>query len=114
VLAELAAELVVGRAAVVALAEFEAVAKAAAAIKQALEEKTLTLVRPTRRMLKVFCFGPHTLELTVPQGSVVARREEDEIEMLKKGDEKGHKRCRAGERGVEPSHGGGRVCTTPY
>ena len=43
-----------------ALAEFEAVAKAAAAIKQALEEKTLTLVGPTRRMLKVFRFGLHT------------------------------------------------------
>ncbi len=34
--------------------------KAAAAIEQALEEKTLNLVRPTRRMLKVFRFGPHT------------------------------------------------------
>ncbi len=53
--------------------EFEVVAKADAAIKQALEEKTLTLVGPTRRMLKVFRFGLHTLELTVPQGSVVAR-----------------------------------------
>ena len=64
----LAEELAVGRADVAALAEIEAVAKAAAAIKQALEDKTLTFVRPTRRMLKVFRFGPHTLELTVPQG----------------------------------------------
>ncbi len=56
--AELAEELAAGRAAVAALAEFEAVAKATAAIKQALEDKTLTLVRPTRRMLKVFLFRP--------------------------------------------------------
>ena len=54
-------------------------AKAAAAIKQALEDKTLTIVRPKRRMLTVFRFGPHTLELTVPQGSVVAGMEEDEV-----------------------------------
>ena len=30
-------------------------------------------------MLKVFCFGPHTLELTVHQGSIVAAMEEDEM-----------------------------------
>ena len=36
-------------------------------------------------MLKVFRFGPHTLELTVPQGSVVARMEEDEmLKVMKK------------------------------
>ena len=62
-LAELAAELAAGRGAVVALAKFEAVAKAAAAIKEGLEGKTLTLVRPTKPMLKMFRFGPHTLEL---------------------------------------------------
>ncbi len=53
--------------------------KLSAAIKQVLEDKTLTLVRPTRRMLKVFPFIPHTLELTMPQGSVVAGIEEDEM-----------------------------------
>ena len=78
-LAGLAEELAAGRPAIAALAEFEVVAKAPAAIKQALEDKSLTLVRPTRRMLKVFCFGPHTRELTVPQGSVVAGMEEDEM-----------------------------------
>ena len=78
-LAGLAKELAAGRAAVAALAEIKAVAKAAAAIKEALEDKTLTLVRPTGRMLKVFCFGPHMLELTVPQGSIVAGVEEDEM-----------------------------------
>ena len=31
------------------------------------------------RMQKVFRFGPHTLRLTVPQGSVVARMDEDEM-----------------------------------
>ena len=30
-------------------------------------------------MLKVFRFGPHTLELTVPQGSVVAGMDNDEM-----------------------------------
>ena len=60
-----------------ALAEFEAVAKAAAAIKEALDEKTLTLVSHKMRMQKVFRFGPHTLALTVPQGSVVASMAED-------------------------------------
>ncbi len=78
-LAGLAEELAAGRAAVTALAEIEAVAKAVAAIRQALEDKTLTLMRPTRRMLKVFRFGPLTLEVTVPQGSVVAGMEEDEM-----------------------------------
>ena len=44
-----------------AIAEFEAVTKAAAAIKEALsEEKTLTLVSHKMRMQKVFRFGPHT------------------------------------------------------
>ena len=31
------------------------------------------------RMQKVCRFGPHTLKLTVPQGSVVAGMEEDEM-----------------------------------
>jgi hypothetical protein len=38
------AELAAGRAALVAIAEFKAVAKDAAAIKEALEETTLTIV----------------------------------------------------------------------
>ena len=46
-----------------ALAEFEAVAKAAAAIEEAFEETTLTLVSHKMRMQKVFRFGPHTLAL---------------------------------------------------
>ena len=71
--------------AVVALAEFEAVAKAAAAIIEALEEKTLMLVSQKMRMQKVFRFGPHTLALTVPQGSVVASMDEDEmLKVMKK------------------------------
>ena len=36
-------------------------------------------MRPTRRMLKMFRFGPHTLDLTVLQGSVVASMDKDEI-----------------------------------
>ena len=57
-LAELDAELAAGRAAVVALAEVEAVAKAVATIKEALDEKTLTIVSHKMRMQKVFCSGP--------------------------------------------------------
>jgi hypothetical protein len=58
------------------------VAKApAAAIKEGLEEKTLKIVSHKMRIQKVFRFGPHTLALTVPQGSVVACM--DENEMLK-------------------------------
>ncbi len=84
-LAEVAAEQAAGRAALIAIAEFEAVAKAAAAIKEALEEMTLTIVSRKMRMQKVFCFGPRTLALTVPQGSVVASMEKDEmLKMIKK------------------------------
>ena len=56
-----------GRAVVAALAEFEAVAKAAAAIKTVLDKITLTLVSHKVRMQNVFRVGPHTLALTVPQ-----------------------------------------------
>ncbi len=62
-----------------AIAEFEVVAKAAAAIKETLEEKTLTIVSHKMRMQKVFRFRPHALALTVPQGSVVASMDEDEM-----------------------------------
>ena len=59
--------------------------KAAAAIEQALENKTLTLVSHKMRMPKVSRFGPHTLALTVPQGSVVASMGEDEmLKVMKK------------------------------
>ena len=60
-------------------------AKAAAAIKQAIEETTLTLVIHKMRMQKVFRFGPHTLERIVPQGSVVAGMAENEmLKVMKK------------------------------
>ena len=83
--AELAAEQAAGHAALVAIAEFEVVAKAAAEIKEALEEMTLTIVSHKMRMQKVFRFGPHTLALTVPQGSVFASMDEDEmLKVMKK------------------------------
>lgn len=68
-----------------ALAESAAVAEAAAPIKQALDEKMLICESHKMRMQKVFRFGPHTLELTVPQGSVVASMDEDEmLKVMKK------------------------------
>ncbi len=93
-----------------ALAEFESVAKAAATMKElALQEKTITLVRPTRWMLKVFRFDLDMLELTVPQGSVVAGMEEGEVmKVIKKVTNDAQL---AGA--VVPSQGGGCVCTTP-
>ncbi len=83
--AELAAEQAAAPAALVAIAEFEAVDKATAEIKEALEEMTLTIVSHKVRMQKVFRSGPLTLALTVPQGSVVASMDEDEmLKVIKK------------------------------
>ena len=85
-------------------------AKAAAAIKQALEEKTLTVMRPKRRrMLKVNRFSPYTLELAVPQGSVVAGMEEDEMMKVTKKvtndvELEGAVSCLLTERGVRLHH----------
>ena len=50
---------------------FVALAKAATALKTALDEKA-TLVSKSRRTKKVFCCGPHELEVALPKGSVVA------------------------------------------
>ena len=86
-------------------------AKAAAAIKGALDKKTLTLVSHKMRMQKVFRFGSLTLALTVPQGSDVASMDEDD--MLKVMKKVTNDICRAEGCGVVPSHGGGCVCTTP-
>ena len=72
-LAELAAELPAGRAAVETIAKFQAVAKAAAAIKEALEEKTLTIVSHKSQDADadgVLLRPAWTFALTVPQGSL--------------------------------------------
>ena len=61
------------------------------------------------RMQKVF--RSHTLALTVPQGSVIAKMDEDE--MLKVMKKVINDAELATERDVILSHGGGCVCTTP-
>jgi hypothetical protein len=46
---------------------------------------TLSIVSYKMRMQKVFCFSPHTFALTVPQGSVIASMDEDEmLKVMKK------------------------------
>ena len=58
----------------------------AAATRWRSRRRHLLSVRPTKRMLKLFRFNLHTLELTVPQGTFVASMEEDEmLKVIKKG-----------------------------